>query len=399
MPREDVDALEVELRRRDREIAIGMIERDVLERERRLFPPLELEERSRAEVLHLDELLLPVGVALLGLDVTDVALEGVDHPLLAGRRVLGLVLLVCLFLDVLTRAREVALADPVGSRLVLEQVDLLVAEHRRVRGLGGVGTVRILLDDGVERRSARAPLSLGLLRIRRALRAEVDEVGHVVFDLVDRRPVFLHELEREVLVLVLRPRLRDLAVELRRRVHRARVTGAALSVRADGLEVPRHRRLGHHRGGLVGALLLRVLAVILGLEGVVSFELVVELLDDGGLVATLHRHRRFADVALIRAGLVAVGIADEEIFVERDGVGVVPGVDVVEPQVVHHLERLVVRPLRVARQVLEEVVRVAGAAALRVHWDDVAPRTVSELARIGQRRVRRPVIDDLLEGL
>ena len=58
--------------------------------------------------------------------------------------------------------------------------------------------------------------------------------------------------------------------------------------------------------------------------------------------------------------LSLAAVADHEVLVERDRLGIVTGVQVVLAQVVHHLERLVVRPRRVAAEVLEEVVGVAS---------------------------------------
>jgi hypothetical protein len=64
---EDVDALEIELRGVDADVAIRVVHRDVAEAERRLFPVLRLEVGTRAGVLDLDELLLPLRVARGGL--------------------------------------------------------------------------------------------------------------------------------------------------------------------------------------------------------------------------------------------------------------------------------------------------------------------------------------------
>ena len=86
--REHVDALEVELRRVDRRVVVGVVVRHLLEAGGRLFPVLRLEVEAAARVLDLDELLLPVGVALVRVDVANVPVEGLDHRLLGVGHVL-----------------------------------------------------------------------------------------------------------------------------------------------------------------------------------------------------------------------------------------------------------------------------------------------------------------------
>ena len=164
----------------------------------------------------------------------------------------------------------------------------------------------------------------------------------------------------------------------------------ALPLRAHGLEVPRHRRLADERGCLVGALELRVVLVLGVGELLVALDLVVELATHGVLVAGLHREDGLGDVRLVEAALLAVAVARHEVAVERDGLGVVAGVEVVLTEVVHHVERLVVRTALVARDVVEEVVRGRRVALERVDGDDVTPRGVRELARARVlREVRR----------
>ena len=73
------------------------------------------------------------------------------------------------------------------------------------------------------------------------------------------------------------------------------------------------------------------------------------------------------------------------------------GVEVVVPEVIHHLERLLVRAAGVARDVVQEVVRLTGVAFERVDRDDVASRAVGELRGAGERVVDDAELDRLLE--
>jgi hypothetical protein len=213
---EDVERLEVELRRVDADLLVGVVDRDVAEAERRLLPVLVLEVRAGARVLDLGVLGLRVLVASAGLDVADVAVEGGDHALLRGRELLLLELRLVrrgARLATLRVTRQVAGALLVRAALVLLGVDVLVAEDGGVRGLGGLGALRVLGDDGVERGAALGPVLL-----------EVEQVRHRVLDLEDVRPVLLEDAgELELRELVLREAPDDLVVELGGELHRLRV--------------------------------------------------------------------------------------------------------------------------------------------------------------------------------
>ncbi len=201
--REDVDALQVQLRGVDRRVVVRVVVRDFLEARTGLLPVLCLEVQTAACVLHLNELLDPVSVRLFRMDVTNVPIEGLDHRLLRVRHVLRPVHVVGVPLDVLSDTRQIPAALLVGPLLVLRQIDVLVAEHRRVRGLGRFRRVRVLLDDRVERRSALAPLL-----------SEVED-----FD--QARDLELGELVRL-------PRVRHLLIEAGGEIHGPRVARAAL---------------------------------------------------------------------------------------------------------------------------------------------------------------------------
>ena len=90
-------------------------------------------------------------------------------------------------------------------------------------------------------------------------------------------------------------------------------------------------------------------------------------------------------------------VADHQVFVEDDGLGVVAGIQVVVTQIVHHLERLLVRTALVARDVVHEVVGLRGVTLQRVDRDDVAARRVGELARARELGVDDAELDRLLE--
>ena len=107
------------------------------------------------------------------------------------------------------------------------------------------------------------------------------------------------KLERRELVLL--PLVDDALIELRREGHRLRIAGAALTRRADGLEVPRHRRLRRERRALVRALVLLIGGVRRELHALVDLQLLLDLFDDDVLVAGLHRHGRLGDVRLVNA--------------------------------------------------------------------------------------------------
>ena len=152
----------------------------------------------------------------------------------------------------------------------------------------------------------------------------------------------------------------DLAVENRRLVHRVLAAGAADAAGADRLEMPAHARLGEELGGVVRALILRLVGVLLFVESLPDANLVLELLDDRTLVVRLHRLSRLTHLGLIDAEPVAF-IPAHELVIEDDGVVVVTGVEVRRPEIVHHPERLVV-PALVTRERLEEVVRLVRLA-------------------------------------
>ena len=161
---EDVDALEVELRGVDAESLSEWFVRDVLEAGRRLLPVLRLEVEAAARVLDLDELLLPVGVALVRVDVADVPVEGLDHRLLVVGHLLRREYLSSdVLLDVLCPTPgRLPLPFLSAPFCVLRQVDVLVAEHRRVRGVGRLRRpCGFSCDDRVERRAALRPALAG----------------------------------------------------------------------------------------------------------------------------------------------------------------------------------------------------------------------------------------------
>ncbi len=272
---------------------------------------------------------------------------------------------------------------------MLSFVDVLKAEHRRVRGFGRFGRLRIFRDDRVERRTTLRPLLL-----------EVEEVGHRVFHFVDRGPVVFDDArELELRERRCIPCVDDPFVEVRRERHGFHVARAALALRADGLEVPRHRRFADERRRLVRALELRVVLVLRFREIFVVLRLVVELGTHRVLVARLHREGRLGDVRLIEAALLAVAIANHEIAVERDRFRIVTGVEIVLTEIVHHVERLVVRARRVARNISEEVVRGRRIALQRVDRNHVTTRGVRELRGAGVLREVRSEVDRLLEGV
>ena len=386
---EHVERLEVELRRVDPDVFVGVVQRDVAEGERGLFPVLRLEVRTRAGVLDLDVVVVGLFVTRRRLDVTDVAVEGRDHALLVVGEVfrseLRLLRRLRLALFALA-AGEVAAALLGGAVLVHLGVDVLVTEHRRVCSFGRRGARGILGDDGVERRSALGPILL-----------EVEKVGHLVLDLEDVRPVLLHDAgELELGEVFLLERLDEVVVDLRGERHRLLVAGAAHAAGADGLEVPGHRRLGEQIGGHVRALELRVAGLVVGDELVVGVELAVQLAHDEVLVAGLHRERRLGDVTLIHAGLRAA-IAVLQVGVEDDALGVVAGVEVALPEIVHELERLLGVHAAVTGERLDEVVGALRIAREGVDRDDVAAGRGGELLGVRQRRVLRAVVDRFLQ--
>ncbi len=187
-----------------------------------------------------------------------------------------------------------------------------------------------------------------------------------------------------------------MVVDLRGERHRLLVAGAAHAARADGLEVPGHRRLGEEVGGDVRALELRVGGLVVSDELVVRVHLTVQLSHDEVLVAGLHRQRRLGDVALVHAGLGAA-IAVLQVRVEDDAFGVVAGVQVALAEIVHQLERLLVVHAGVARERLDEVVGALRIAREGVDRDDVAAGRDSELLGVRQRRVLHAVVDRLLQ--
>ena len=386
---EHVERLEVELGGVDADVLVGVVHRHVAEGQRGLLPVLGLEVGAAAGELDLDVVVVGLLVAGSGLDVADVAVEGGDHPLLARGELLRseLLALAVLWLVLAARGRgQVTARSLVFAALVLRRVDVLVAEHRGVRGLGGERTVRVLGDDRVERRATLLPVLV-----------EVEEVGHGVLDLEDRGPVLLDDAgELELGEVLLLERLGDLVVELRGERHRLLVAGAAHAARAHGLELPRHRRLGHQIRGDVVALELGVVGVLALDEAVAHLELLLQLAHDLVLVAGLHGERGLGDVALVHA-VLRPAIAVHQVLIERDALGVVAGVEVVLPEIVHHLERLLGAASGVARERLEEVVGALGIAGEGVDRDDVATRGDGELLGVGQRGVLHAVLDRLLE--
>src|SRR5690606_12924788 len=134
------------LRGEDARVLVRVVDRDVPESERGLLPVLSLEVGTRAGVLDLDVLLLGLRVTLLGRDVADVAVEGRDHALLHLGRGLRLELLPlalrALAIGLRGALRTQALALPVRVALVHLVVHLLVAEHRSVRGLRRIRSLR-----------------------------------------------------------------------------------------------------------------------------------------------------------------------------------------------------------------------------------------------------------------
>ncbi len=83
MKRENVDAFEVELRCVDSGVTLRIVHRDLAEAGPRLLPVLRLEVQAASGVLDLDELLLPVRVLCVGVDVADVPIEGRIIPFCA----------------------------------------------------------------------------------------------------------------------------------------------------------------------------------------------------------------------------------------------------------------------------------------------------------------------------
>ena len=387
---QDVERLEVQLRRVDPGAHLVVVDRHVTESLGGLLPMLRLEVGAAAGVLDLDVLLLSFFVALGRLDVANVTVERRDHAVLFFGELFRLELLgfALVALVALGTRRKVAAALAVRPVLVLHRVDVLVAEHRGERGFRCIGPVWVFRNDCVERRAALVPLLL-----------EVQEVRHGVADLGNRRPVLLDDARELELVELLRREVVDHElVETFAGLHGRRIAGAADAAGADGFEVPSHRRFGHQRSGRVGTLELRRGRVLALLELLVDRQLPPKLLHDRQLVTRLRRHDRAGDLCLVEAVVVAL-VALDQVLVEDDRLRVMTGIDQVLSQILHHREGLVAVDPLVARQRTEERVGFLRAALEGVHRDDVAACAVGQPRGVRQLRVLHAELDDLLEVL
>ena len=302
-----VEAIEVEVRGVLGELAILVIESDVAEEDCGLLEAIGLVVDARATVLDRREV---VGLV----DVADVAIECLEHPFLKLRQFLRREFVAGRSLAALCRSLigatdELALGFP---RNVLLLVQVVVAKHRGIGSIAGVLTLRVQLDDRVERRTALTPL----FHLPKKLGVEVG-------DLVLGRPVPLVDV-REGHLLHLRELLQEGPVEHGGLRHRLLVVGARRLLASDCLAVPGGPEPQHGGGGLDLALRDRVGWLPTLLVGAVDIDQALEL-DDLFLLRPRRDHC-IGDFGLPVAKRVTARRIGHQLVVDRNRLGPLAGV-------------------------------------------------------------------------